>query len=269
MSNAVPFIEAVEEARFGGKCVSLGAALRAGLAAPNGYALDVELVEKIANDDGPAIVAVAKLFNEVGPTLAVRSSAVGEDSTDSSFAGQHLTVLNVMDADAMIAAIKEVHASAYTQEALAYREKLNIAGLPAIAVALQTLIASEIAGVMFTRNPISNESERYIEASWGFGEAIVAGLIVPDSFRIANDGSVIERTAGEKDIQLVSDPAGNIIEVEVAAEKIESLCLTDRHLAQLHELASTCESVYEPGVDIEWAFYNDQLYLLQCRSITR
>jgi pyruvate,water dikinase len=269
MSSAVRFIKAVEETRFGGKCVSLGAALRAGLPAPNGYALDVELVDRIAADDAAAIAEVHGLFNEVGPRMAVRSSAVGEDSADASFAGQHLTVLNVMDADAMIAAIKEVHASAHTEEALGYREKMQITGRPAIAVALQTLVASEMAGVMFTRNPMTSESERYIEASWGFGEAIVAGLVVPDTFRLANDGSIIEKTAGEKDLQLVSDPAGNVVEVEVAPEKVESLCLTDAHLAQLHKLASTCESVYGTGVDIEWAISKDQLYLLQCRSITR
>jgi pyruvate,water dikinase len=269
MSQFTPFIEAEDESRFGGKCVSLGAALRAGLPAPNGYALEVDLVEKVTADDAAVIAEVRELFNEVGPTMAVRSSAVGEDSDDASFAGQHLTVLNVMDADAMIDAIKEVRASAHTPEALAYREKMNIPGRPAIAVALQTLIASEMAGVMFTRNPINNEAERYIEASWGFGEAIVAGLVVPDSFRIANDGTLLEKTAGEKDIQLVSDPDGNVIEVDVAEEKIESLCLNDEQLTQLHQLASRCESVYGEGVDIEWAFNNDQLYLLQCRSITR
>lgn len=268
MSSFIPLIEAVEEAQFGGKCVSLGAALRAGFPVPNGFAVDADLVERIAHNDVSTIAEIKKLFDQIGPTLAVRSSAIGEDSANASFAGQHLTSLNIMNADEMILAIKEIYTSAHTQEALAYREKMRVVGYPAIGVALQTLIVSETSGVMFTRNPINNELERYIEASWGFGEAVVAGLVIPDSFRIGNDGELIEKTVGEKDLELVSNPTGGIIEVEITDDKVASFCITDQQLNQLHQLASKCESVYGIGVDIEWTFSNEQLYLLQCRPIT-
>jgi len=146
---------------------------------------------------------------------------------------------------------------------------MGVEGEPAISVVLQKQILSEMAGVMFTQNPINGESERYIEASWGLGEAIVAGLVVPDSFRIANDGTILEKTAGEKDIMLVATPDGLATEMEVDSEKIESLCLNAEQLQQLHQLASQCEIVYGEKIDIEWAFHAGSLYLLQCRSITK
>ena len=282
-NGPVRLIEAVDEKSFGGKCVSLGAALRAGLPAPDGFALPVSLVAAIAKPDtaitdgngvASATERVKELFGEFAAAMAVRSSAVGEDSAEASFAGQHLTVLNIIDADAMLNAVIAVHDSAHTPEALAYRQKMEISGEPAIAVVLQRQILSDTAGVMFTRNPLNGAAERYIEASWGLGEAIVAGLVVPDSFRISSDGAIIERVAGEKDIKLVCSDAGETLELEVEELLIHELCLSDEQLQQLHGLAVKCEAVYgeetsDVGLDIEWAFHDGNLYLLQCRSITR
>ena len=126
MIGPVHLREAVEERLYGGKGVSLGSALRAGLPAPGGYALSVELVALITAGDEPALAAVRALFAELAPAMAVRSSAVGEDSADASFAGQHLTVLNVKTVDAMVLAIQRMHDSALTPEALAYRKKMGI-----------------------------------------------------------------------------------------------------------------------------------------------
>jgi len=167
VSSAVLLVDAIEEARFGGKCVSLGFALRAELPAPRGYALAVDLVSAIASGDEAARASIVPLFAELAPAVAVRSSAVGEDSVDASFAGQHLTVLNVMDAESMITAIQQVHASAFTAEAIAYRTKMCVAGEPAIAVVIQQQILSEVAGVMFTKNPVSGANERYIRSQLG------------------------------------------------------------------------------------------------------
>lgn len=269
LSNSPVLLQSAdEESRFGGKCVSLGAALRAGLPAPQGYALAVELVNAIARGDLTASAAVLPVFSELAPAVAVRSSAVGEDSTDASFAGQHLTVLNVMNAEAMIEAIREVHASAFTTEAIAYRAKMGVEGEPAIAVVVQQQILSEIAGVMFTRNPISGANERYVEASWGLGEAVVAGMVVPDSFRISRGGSILEQTMGDKDVELVAIAEGETREQEVDEKKQGVLCLSESQLDSLHNLAVNCEAVYGEHIDIEWAFHDDRLYLLQCRSIT-
>ncbi len=260
--------DAIEESRFGGKCVSLGVALRADLPAPRGYALAVDLVNALAHEDELAIATVLGLFAELAPAAAVRSSAVGEDSVDASFAGQHLSVLNVMDAESMITAIQQVHASAFTAEAIAYRAKMGVEGEPAIAVVIQQQILSEVAGVMFTKNPITHANELYIEASWGLGEAVVAGMVVPDSFRISSQGSILAQVLGDKDVELIAVAQGQTREQEVDQARQNSFCLSEDQLDRLHSLALNCEAIYGEDIDIEWAFHDGQLYLLQCRSIT-
>jgi len=164
--------------------------------------------------------------------------------------------------------VAEVRASAHTPAALSYREKLGIAGPPRIGIALQRMVPSDCAGVLFTRHPVTGAAERMIEAAWGLGETIVAGLVVPDTFRLAPDGSVLERAPGEKDVMIVPDPAGGTCEREVEPERVEAPCLDDVQLAALHGLATTCERLYGDGLDIEWAFAAGTLYLLQCRAIT-
>ena len=131
------------------------------------------------------------------------------------------------------------------------------------------LLDPETAGVMFTQNPITGADERMIEASWGLGEAVVAGLVIPDHFRIARSGEVLERTPGLKKIAIRTKPEGGTFEEQLSAELAEQPCLEDAELADLNRLAGVCEKVYGPGRDIEWAIADKQLYLLQCRAITR
>lgn len=261
--------EARDEARFGGKAVKLGEARATGLPTPPGYALDVGLVEAIVGGDASALDATVPIFDELGPYVAVRSSAVGEDSARASFAGQHLTVLNVHSVEEMLQAVRDVHASAHTDAVREYRRKLGMPESPSIAVVVQKLVPSEIAGVMFTKNPMSGADERVIEASWGLGEAIVAGLVVPDIYRIARTGAVLECAPGDKDIELLPEPGGGTIETEVAIDRREVACLDGAKLSRLHALALDCERCYGLELDIEWAFVREALYLLQCRTITK
>jgi pyruvate, water dikinase len=123
--------------------------------------------------------------------------------------------------------------------------------------------------VMFTRNPVTGADERMIEASWGLGEAVVAGLVIPDNYRIGRDGQVIECASGVKKVRIRSLPDGGTCEEEVPPERAEQLCLDDDELQELSRLAARCEDVYGTERDIEWAFAGGQLYLLQCRAITR
>lgn len=266
--HPVAFPDCTEEESFGGKVTSLGAAMRAGLPAPPGYGVEVELVNAIVAGNEAAITSVKAVFDELAPSVAVRSSAVGEDSADASFAGQHDSIMNVRSAEDIVEAIRAVYRSAHTESALAYREKVGVTHDARIAVAIQQQIPSEKAGVMFTRNPISGAEERYIECAWGLGEAVVAGMVVPDTYRMDKDGTILEKEAGEKDIQLVLNETGGTDEVEVADDLVEAHCLSDEELAQMHQLALDCEAAYGPNLDTEFAFYDGRLYLLQCRTIT-
>jgi pyruvate,water dikinase len=200
--------------------------------------------------------------------LAVRSSCVDEDSAGASFAGQHLTVLNVQSVDDVEAAVRGVWWSANSDSAITYRKRLGVFNRPSVGVVVQSLLAPDTAGVMFTRNPITGAEERLIEAAWGLGEAVVAGRVIPDSYRVARGGEVLERRPGYKKFAIRPAPDGGTVDEPIPPERRESLCLTDEQLQALAALADNCERVYGEGRDIEWAFANGELYLLQCRAIT-
>ncbi len=269
MTAVVPLDDARDESLFGSKAVGLGEATRAGLPLPPGIAIAGEVVEAVAGGDAEALERVSELVRPLGGPLAVRSSAVDEDGAEASFAGQHLTLLNVPTADDVGAALREVWWSANSDSAITYRQRVGLFTRPSVGVVVQALLDPDSAGVMFTRNPITGAEERMIEASWGLGEAVVAGLVIPDTYRIAASGEVLERTAGLKKVAIRTRPQGGTVEEDVAAVDAERLCLDDEQLAEMHSLATRCEEVYGPARDIEWAFAGGQLYLLQCRAITR
>jgi hypothetical protein len=121
---------------------------------------------------------------------------------------------------------------------------------------------------MFTSNPINGADERVIEANWGLGEAVVSGRVIPDHFRVARSGEVLDRTPGVKKLAIRSLPDGGTVDEDVRPELVERMCLDDGQLEQLNALAAQCEQIYGPGRDIEWAFADGDLFLLQCRAMT-
>ena len=170
--------------------------------------------------------------------------------------------------EGLTAALREVWWSANSDSAITYRQRVGLFHRPSVGVVVQSLLDPESAGVMFTQNPVTGEDERLIEASWGLGEAVVAGLVIPDHYRVARSGEVLERAPGLKKIAIRALPQGGTVEEDVPAELRESLCLDDDRLEELNRLAGRCEQVYGPGRDIEWAFAGGTLYLLQCRAVT-
>jgi pyruvate,water dikinase len=269
MTEVVPLADAHEESRFGAKATGLGAAERAGLPIPPGIALSGTFVDAVAAGHELAIELLMTAAQHLSAPLAVRSSATDEDGADASFAGQHLTLLNVPSVADLTAAVREIWWSANSDSAITYRQRVGLFARPSIGVVVQSLLAPDVAGVMFTQNPINTADERLIEASLGLGEIVVAGRVIPDTFRIDPAGEVLERTAGLKKISIRAAPDGGTYEEKVAPELVEQLCLDDDQLAALNELAGHCDQIYGPARDIEWAFADGQLYLLQCRAITR
>jgi pyruvate,water dikinase len=146
---------------------------------------------------------------------------------------------------------------------------MGIEGEPKMGVTVQRLVEAEAAGVLFTHNPVTGAEERLIEAAWGLGEVVVSGLVVPDSYRISSDGQIVERVPGEKDVALRPSADGGIEEARIGPQHVRALVLEDAQLVALHELTLRCEAEYGQRLDIEWAFADGQLYLLQCRAITR
>jgi pyruvate,water dikinase len=264
----VPLASAQEEAIFGAKAVGLGEAARAGLPIPPGVALAGEMTEAVAAGQEKAIGQVMESVRFLTGPLAVRSSAVDEDSAAASFAGQHLTLLNVPSTADLSAAIRQIWWSANSDSVITYRKRVGLFDRPSVGVVVQALLDPTVAGVMFTQNPVNGADERLIEASWGLGEVVVAARVIPDHFRVDRSGEVLERTPGLKKVAIRAVADGGTVEQEVEPELVEALCLDDRQLELLNALADRCEQVYGPARDIEWAYAEDQIYLLQCRAVT-
>jgi pyruvate,water dikinase len=252
---------------YGGKAANLSLALRARLPVPDGFALSWEEVEAIAagvlSADG---ALAADLGDRVHVPQAVRSSAIGEDSRTASFAGQHLTFLNVVGDDAVLAAIRQVWQSARDEAALAYRRRIGIADDPRIGAVVQDLVAADVAGVLFTCDPVSGATDRWvIEASWGLGEAVVAGLVSPDYYIATPSGEVLEARQGKKMFAVVPDSDGGTRQRTI---EDDGLCLNESALREVVGLGAACEDLFGPGQDIEWAIAGGTPWLLQSRPVT-
>ncbi len=269
MSGVIPLAEAREDALFGSKATGLGAAARGGLPLPPGVALSGAVVEAVASGDEQAIIEVEQAIAPLPIPLAVRSSAVDEDGAEASFAGQHQTLLGMRSPGDVTDALRQIWWSANSDSAITYRQRVGLFARPSVGVVVQSLLDPEVAGVMFTQNPVTGANECLIEASWGLGEVVVAARVIPDMFRIARSGEVLERRAGFKKLAIRPLAEGGTYEEQVAPDLVEQLCLNDEQLAELSRLAALCEDVYGPARDIEWAIAEGQLYVLQCRAVTR
>ena len=138
-----------------------------------------------------------------------------------------------------------------------------------MAVIIQSMIAADVAGVMFTCDPRTGAVERVIEASYGLGESVVAGLVIPDLYRLTRDGNLLEARVAEKDLQVRVAETGGTEQIVVPKTRAGTPVLTDVALADLMRLADRCELTFGQSCDIEWALSATGLSLLQCRPITR
>lgn len=200
--------------------------------------------------------------------FAVRSSSPEEDLQDSSFAGQYETILGVVSSD-LERAILKAFTSMLDTRVIEYK-KLNNLSLdnPRIAVIVQKQIASEVSGVAFSLNPSNNcYDEVMINASFGLGETIVSGQVIPDTYIVdALKNKVIHKKINEKEIALWLDKQGGTVQRN--NENKNEQALTEDKIIMVAELAKNCEKHYNTPIDIEWAFENGKLYLLQARPIT-
>ena len=252
---------------YGGKAANLSTAFRDGLPVPDGLALSWSEVDAIASDmPGAGRVLRADLDELADVPLAVRSSAVGEDSLAASFAGQHLTVLNVVGNEAVLAAIRRVWQSGRDEAALAYRRRMDIADDPRVGVIVQHLVTAEVAGVLFTCDPVSGAAGRWlIEASWGLGEAVVAGLVNPDLYIATPSGDLLEAHRGTKKVAVMPDLGGGTSQRVI---EDDGWCLDQAAVRVVAGMGAACERLFGPGQDIEWALAGGRTWLLQSRPVT-
>jgi phosphohistidine swiveling domain-containing protein len=203
--------------------------------------------------------------------VAVRSSATAEDLPTASFAGQQDTYLNVCGTGELVDCVRKCWASLWTARAVTYRARQGFDHHKVyLAVVVQAMIDSEISGILFTANPITgNQEEAVINASWGLGEAIVSGLVTPDTFTVRkSDGHIAARQIASKERVIEYAGEGGTVERETPAHLRDVPCLSDDQIAELVALGERVEAHYKKPQDIEWAYAQGRLYILQSRPIT-
>jgi pyruvate, water dikinase len=263
----LPLAAVTDPRLYGGKAAALGTAVRAGLPVPLGVALPGPFVDVLDRDSSAREVLRAVVADLGGP-FAARSSAAGEDGTRSSFAGQHLTVLNLRTWEEAVDAALRIAASARSESALGYRRMRGAEEEPCCGVVLQVLVPAAVAGVLFTRNPVTGDDELLVEASWALGEAVVDGLVTPDLYRLDRSGALVDRAVGIKDRAVVPRPRGGTETVPVVPDRVRRPCLDTADLRALAALARRCDEVFGGPSDLEWAIAGGRPALLQRRPIT-
>ena len=202
--------------------------------------------------------------------VAVRSSATAEDLPELSFAGQQETFLNIHGILNVQEAVKRCWASLWTGRAIGYRERNHIDhGSVSLAVVVQLLVPAEVAGILFTANPLNGRGDQMvINAAWGLGEAVVGGLVTPDSITANKDsGGVVERKTADKQVMTVR-VNGTTQNQPVPEELRRVPVLDDESATVLIRLGTQIEDLYERPMDIEWAFTDGKFAILQARPIT-
>jgi phosphoenolpyruvate synthase/pyruvate phosphate dikinase len=204
------------------------------------------------------------------PAVAVRSSATAEDLPEASFAGQQETYLNVNGPAAVLEATKKCWASLWTARAIGYRARQNIEpDQVALGVVVQILVPAEAAGILFTANPISGNSEQVvINAAWGLGEAVVGGMVTPDTLIMNKaNGHIIDQTTADKQVMTVRVNGGTL--EQPVPDSLKQVPVLDHEAAAaLNRFAIRIEKLYERPMDIEWALADGKLYIVQARPIT-
>jgi rifampicin phosphotransferase len=312
----------------GGKGANLGELIKAGFAVPDGFVVTAEAYAATleaaglslpdAAEDDPAgfrdrVAQVSisdALWHEIqrayaalgGGPVAVRSSATAEDLPGATFAGQQDTELNVIGADQLLDAVRRCWASLWTERAVAYRRRRRIEPSEVkIAVVVQRMVPADIAGVMFTANPVTGARDQVvIDASGGLGEAVVSGAVTPDHYVLDSDGRLIEFSPGRREVAIVAK-AGGGVERQAgmgqaqagAGESVQGVgglerqaggaaqaaaglhsgdtgdrLLTEETLRALSALSGDVMRHFGQPQDIEWALSGDELWLLQARPMT-
>ena len=296
--------------KVGGKGANLGRLANAGFPVPPGFVVDtgaylahIESIRtdisgalaKISYDDAEALekaveqirgwiiaagmpaniaAGITNAYAQLGDVyVAVRSSGTAEDLEGASFAGLHDTYLDIKGADDVLDAVKRDWASLWTARAVAYRKSGGFTEFPSIAVVVQTMVASEVSGVMFTGNPLNAATDEImLNASWGLGEAVVQGITTPDEYIIWHKNfKVLEKTLGSKEVEIVRNPetGHGTVQRDVDPARRDEFTLTDEAAAELAEIGAGVQALYEGfPQDLEWGYADGQFYVLQARPVT-
>jgi pyruvate,water dikinase len=209
------------------------------------------------------------------PPVAVRSSALGEDGEDATFAGQLESYLWVRGAEHVADAVRDCWVSLFGPPAIAYRAHVG-QDEPAMGVAVQLMVDAEVSGVLFTCNPVSGDPSMVaVNASWGLGLAVVGGEVTPDDFLVSKvTGEVVRERVHDKEVEYVPDAGGRgAVRVDVPDERRSVACLDRTALEALVAVGRRVEVAFGSPQDVEWAIARGRglpegLFVLQSRPVT-
>jgi pyruvate,water dikinase len=288
----------LEVSRAGGKGASLARMTGFGLPVPPGFVIPAgalaaalpdggealrALVARLEHDAAHALVTGLAMPAELGDAIAagyaglgdgevpvaVRSSACAEDSEAASFAGQQETYLHVRGADAVIARVRDCWASFFSERALFYRSKKGSLEDLGMAVVVQRMVEADIAGVLFTCDPVQNRRDRMVvEAVLGLGEGVVSGQLTPDHYVLKRDGRIRRADVHVQPYAIVSAPEGGVAERALSPQEGGAQKVGAERLAQLARLGDDLEQRLGRPQDIEWAVQDGELFVLQARPVT-
>lgn len=209
-------------------------------------------------------------FKEKNPQVAVRSSATAEDLPDASFAGQQATYLNIQGAEDVVRTVQKCWASLFEARAIFYRAQKGFDHFKiGIAVPVQLMVQSEISGVMFTINPVNNDPFVIIvESVYGLGEMIVQGSATPDHFEIDRQKWTIRRKEISTQTRMLTKIDGVTKERPVPESKQAKQKLEDEFILKVAKLGQKLQDHYQFPQDVEWAFQDGKVYIVQTRPIT-
>jgi len=222
----------------------------------------------IPDDVAAAIsLALARLGEQAA--YAVRSSATAEDLPTASFAGQQDTYLNIVGPAAILQHVSRSWASLFTERAVTYRLRNGFDHRKVhMAVVVQQMVFPHAAGILFTADPVtSNRKVATVEASFGLGEAVVAGLVNADAYKV-RDGEVVAKAVATKRLAIHALPAGGTEEQAIDPAQQEQPALTDAQVVRLAQLGRRIEAHFGRPQDIEWCLVGDGFQVVQSRPIT-
>ncbi len=270
--------------RAGGKGAGLGVLAELGLPVPPGFVIDAAASAGHRRGDAVPQALIAALSDELerrgwrDQPLAVRSSAVAEDSARASFAGIYLSCLNVRGLEAALTAVQRIWDSLSAPPALAYRQRLHLADHAGMAVVVMPLLPAVAAGVAFTCDPICGRADQcVIHATWGLGEALVGGQTEGDEYRLQHDErddtlALIDRRRGRKARMAVASPGGGTELSDTPAGEAARPVLEAEQILALGELVrdAACALDYaNPYFDVEWVWDGARFWIVQARPVTR
>ena len=205
--------------------------------------------------------------------FAVRSSSISEDSRESSTAGQMDTYLSVQGFDNLIYAIQRCWASSVSYQVVEYRRQNGQLPIESICVIIQEMVDADIAGVMFTADPVTgNKSDLLINANYGLGESVVSGTVSPDTIVVKRDDKGILKIGncqvGSKEHKVVAGDVNGTELQEITLSDRNNLCIDEKEIFHLSQVGLEIENCFGAAQDIEWAKSNEHLYILQSRPIS-